>query len=75
MFTFDLKSDYHHMEIFPEHRKYLSFVWTFSSGHTRFCLHYPEKHKHNSVDTGAYRSARTSKPVYCKTAINVTVYA
>jgi len=36
MFTFDLKSGYHHVEIFPEHRKYLSFAWTFSSGHTRF---------------------------------------
>ena len=24
------------MEIFPEHRKYLSFAWTFSSGRTRF---------------------------------------
>ncbi|XP_074612831.1 uncharacterized protein LOC141869859 [Acropora palmata] len=36
MFTFDLKSGYHHVEIFPEHRKYLSFAWTFSAGHTRF---------------------------------------
>ena len=36
MFTFDLKSGYHHVEIFPEHRKYLSFAWTFSSGRTRF---------------------------------------
>ena len=35
MFTFDLKSGHHHVEIFPEHRKYLSFAWTFSSGHTR----------------------------------------
>ena len=36
MFTFDLKSGYHHVEIFPEHRKYLSFAWTFSSGCTRY---------------------------------------
>jgi len=36
MFTFDLKSGYHHVEIFPEHRKYLSFAWTFPSGCTRF---------------------------------------
>ena len=36
MFTFDLKSGYHHVEIFPEHGKYLPFAWTFSSGHTRF---------------------------------------
>ena len=36
MFTFDLKSGYHHVEIFPEHRKNLSFAWTSSSGHTRF---------------------------------------
>ena len=26
MFTFDLKSGFHHVEIFPEHRKYLSFA-------------------------------------------------
>ena len=37
MFTFDLKSGYHHVEIFPEHTKYLSFAWTFSLGRTRFC--------------------------------------
>ena len=36
MFTFDLKSGYHHVEIFPEHGKDLSFAWTFSSGRTRF---------------------------------------
>ena len=24
------------MEISPEHRKYLSFAWTFSKGHTKF---------------------------------------
>ena len=35
MFTFDFKSGYHHVEIFPEHRKYQSFAWTFSSGRTR----------------------------------------
>ena len=36
MFTFDLKTGYHHVEIFPEHRKYLLFVWTFPSGCARF---------------------------------------
>ncbi|XP_068680179.1 uncharacterized protein [Montipora foliosa] len=36
MFTFYLKSGHHHVEIFSERRKYLSFAWTFSSGHTRF---------------------------------------
>jgi len=36
MFTFDLKSGYHHVEIFPEHRKYQSFAWAFYSGRTRF---------------------------------------
>ena len=34
MFSFALKSGYHHVEIFPGHRQYLSFSWTFSSGHT-----------------------------------------
>ena len=29
MFSFNLKSGYHHIEIFPEHRQYLSFSWNF----------------------------------------------
>ena len=33
---FDLKSGYHHVDIFPDHRKYLGFSWTFSSGKTRY---------------------------------------
>ena len=30
-FTFDLKSGYHHVEIFPDHRQYLGFSWRFDS--------------------------------------------
>ena len=30
-FTFDLKSGYHHLEIFPDHRQYLGFSWNFGS--------------------------------------------
>ena len=29
--TFDLKSGYHHVEIFPDHRQYLGFSWNFGS--------------------------------------------
>ena len=36
MFSFDPKSGYHHVEIFPEHRQYISFSWVFSSGVTRY---------------------------------------
>ena len=36
LFSFDLKSGYHHVDIFPDHRKYLSFAWTFPSGCTSF---------------------------------------
>ena len=36
MFSFDLKSGYHHVEIFLEYRQYLSFSWTFSSVFTRY---------------------------------------
>ena len=36
MFSFDRKSGYHHVEILPEHRQYLSFSWIFSSGVTRY---------------------------------------
>ena len=35
MFTFDLKSGYHHIEIFHEHTDYLGFSWTFGS-HVRY---------------------------------------
>ena len=31
-FTFDLKSGYHHVEIFPDHRQYLGFSWRFDFG-------------------------------------------
>ena len=30
-FTFDLKSGYHHVEIFSDHRQYLGFFWNFGS--------------------------------------------
>ena len=35
MFSFDLKSGYHHIEIFEEHTQYLGFSWT-EKGITRF---------------------------------------
>ena len=30
-FTFDLKSGYHHVEIFPDHPQYLGFSWCYGS--------------------------------------------
>ena len=36
VFSFDLKSGYHHVDIFPDHRKYLAFSWDFVGGHTRY---------------------------------------
>ena len=35
MFSFDLRSGYHHIDIFPEHRKFLAFSWKFSEGSLR----------------------------------------
>lgn len=32
LFKFDLKSWYHHVEIFPDHRKFLAFAWDFGDG-------------------------------------------
>ena len=32
MFSFDLKSGYHHIDIFPEQRKFLAFSWSFADG-------------------------------------------
>ena len=36
LFKFDLKSGYHHVEIFPEHRKFLAFRWGFGDGVIRY---------------------------------------
>lgn len=36
MFSFDLKSRYHHVEISPEHRRFLSFSWVFPNGKVRY---------------------------------------
>lgn len=36
VFSFDLKSGYHHVDIFPDHREYLAFSWEFVPGHARF---------------------------------------
>ena len=36
LFKFDLKSGYHHVEIFPEHRKYLAFSWDFGDGVVKY---------------------------------------
>ena len=32
LFKFNLKSGYHHVEIFPDHRKYLVFSWDSGDG-------------------------------------------
>ena len=34
--TFDLSSGYHHIEIHPEHRKFLGLEWTFEDGSTKY---------------------------------------
>lgn len=36
LFKFDLKSGYHHIEIFPDHRKFLAFAWDFGTGKFRY---------------------------------------
>ena len=37
LFTFDLKSVYHHVPIYEKHREYLGFSWTFEGqGHVRY---------------------------------------
>ena len=36
LFKFDLKSGYHHVEIFPDHRKYLAFSWDFGDGVVKY---------------------------------------
>ena len=38
MFSFDLKSGYHHIDIFPEHRKFLTFFWSFADGSVRYFM-------------------------------------
>ena len=36
LFKFDLKSGYHHAEIFPDHRNYLAFSWDFGDGVVKY---------------------------------------
>ena len=38
IFSFDLKSGYHHIDIFPEHRKFLAFSWSFADGSVRYFM-------------------------------------
>ena len=37
-FTWDLKSGYHHVGIYPPHRQFLGFSWIFSGKKTLFCI-------------------------------------
>ena len=34
LFTYDLKSAYHHLEIFEDHKTYLGFSWYYKRGNT-----------------------------------------
>ena len=36
--TFDLTSGYHHVDIHPEHKKYLGFHWLFPDGQTKYFI-------------------------------------
>lgn len=38
MFSFDLKSGYHHIDIFPDHRKFLAFAWEYQDGTVRYFM-------------------------------------
>ena len=38
LFSFDLKSGYHRIDIFPEHRKFLTFSWSFADGSVRYFM-------------------------------------
>ena len=36
VFSFDLKAGYHHVDIFPDHRKFLAFSWHFATNCVRY---------------------------------------
>ena len=36
VFSFDLRSGYHHVDIFPEHLAFLAFSWDFGTGVARY---------------------------------------
>ena len=36
LYKFDLQSGYHQIEIFPDHRKFLAFAWSFRNGVSRY---------------------------------------
>ena len=41
LFRFDLKSGYHHFNIFPDHQTFLGFSWVFSGSVRYFCFSVP----------------------------------
>ena len=43
MFSFDLKSAYHHIDIFPKHIKFLAFAWAYQDGKQTVSLIYTSK--------------------------------
>ena len=63
MFLFDLQSGYHHVDIFSDHCKYLSFSWTFSCGRTRF-LEFTELAF--GLNSAPYLSTKLLKPLVRK---------
>ncbi|XP_078688642.1 uncharacterized protein LOC144920363 [Branchiostoma floridae x Branchiostoma belcheri] len=73
MFTFDLKSGYHHIDIFQGHRKYLGFAWKFD-GKTRyfvFCV------LPFGLSTAPYIFTKLLKPIVTKwrsEGISIFVY-
>ena len=61
MFTFDLKSGYHHIEIYPEHQTYLGFAWEF--GNSNITKYYKFTVLPFGLSTAPYIFTKMLKPL------------
>eukprot|EP00057_Strongylocentrotus_purpuratus_P017653 XP_011672127.1 PREDICTED: uncharacterized protein LOC105442056 isoform X3 [Strongylocentrotus purpuratus] len=59
MFTFDLKSAYHHVEIFREHRTYLGFSWDYEDQKRYFIFNVLPF----GISTAGYIFTKLTRPV------------
>ena len=56
------------LELFAKNRRFQTKTGELESGN---CAYTTQKNTHTRINTGACRSARTSKPVYCKISVRL----
>ena len=62
LFKFDLKSGYHHVDIYPEHQEYLGFEWD-SNGNVNLCNGYVFTVLPFGLSTACYLFTKLMRPL------------